>query len=87
MRPQAAAAEAVTLAGFFRAESLSAKLSNACLLTVQEIYAAFGRGDVAAMLGHMAGTVEWEYGVNSTAVPWLSPRRGRPDVSEFYAAF
>jgi len=54
--------------------------------TVQEIYQAFGQGDVPAILGHLAEDVEWEYGVNSTNVPWLQPRRGRAHVSEFFQA-
>jgi len=51
---------------------------------VQQIYAAFGRGDVPAILEHLAENVEWEYGVNSTDVPWLQPRRGRAEVGKFF---
>lgn len=51
---------------------------------VQQIYEAFGRGDVPAILDHLAEDVEWEYGVNSTSVPWLQPRRGRQGASEFF---
>lgn len=29
--------------------------------TVQEIYAAFGRGDIPAIPGHLAENVIWEY--------------------------
>lgn len=54
--------------------------------TVQEIYAAFGRGDVPAILARLADNVEWEYGTNSTDVPWLQPRRGRTQVPEFFQA-
>jgi len=54
--------------------------------TVQQIYQAFGRGDVPAILNHLAAGVEWEYGVNSTDVPWLQPRRGRAQVAEFFQA-
>lgn len=53
---------------------------------VQQIYQAFGRGDVPAILEHLAENVEWEYGVNSTNVPWLQPRRGRSHVPEFFQA-
>jgi hypothetical protein len=54
--------------------------------TVQEIYAAFGRDDVPAILERLAEDVVWEYGVNSTDVPWLQPRRGRSDVGKFFEA-
>lgn len=53
---------------------------------IQEIYAAFGRGDVPAILAALADDVEWEYGVNSTEVPWLQPRRGRAEVKTFFEA-
>ena len=53
---------------------------------VGQIYEAFGRGDVPAILEHLAEDVEWEYGVNSTDVPWLQPRRGRQEVPKFFEA-
>lgn len=51
---------------------------------VRQIYEAFGRGDIPAILDHLADDVEWEYGVNSTSVPWLQPRRGRQGASKFF---
>ncbi|HEX7185775.1 MAG TPA: nuclear transport factor 2 family protein [Thermoanaerobaculia bacterium] len=53
--------------------------------TAQEIYEAFGRGDVAAILERLDEDVEWEYGVASE-VPWLQPRRGRTGAAEFFAS-
>jgi len=47
--------------------------------------AALGRGDIPAILERLADSVEWEYGVNSTDVPWLQPGRGRAYVAEFFA--
>ena len=44
------------------------------LETVQAIYAAFGRGDVEAVLAHCATAPEWEYGGTSTDLPWLQPQ-------------
>ena len=43
--------------------------------TVQDIYAAFGRGDVPAILAQLAEDVDWEYGMADAGVPWLQPRR------------
>ena len=37
--------------------------------TVQQIYQAFGRGDVPAILDHLADDVDWECGPVSTDVP------------------
>lgn len=56
------------------------------LATVQSIYAAFGRGDVPAILNLLADDVDWEYGAPSTPVPWLQPRRGRAAVGGFFEA-
>jgi len=52
--------------------------------TVREIYAAFGRGDISTILGHLAPSVEWEYGFSAIDVPWLQPRRGPAEVRQFF---
>ncbi len=52
--------------------------------TVQHIYAAFGRGDVPAILDCLADDVEWEYGGSPNPVPWLQPLRGRQQVPRFF---
>jgi ketosteroid isomerase-like protein len=59
-------------------------MSNA--QTVQGIYAAFGRGDIPAILERLAPDVEWEYGTTGHGVPWLQPRRGREQVVGFFQA-
>lgn len=51
---------------------------------VQNIYQAFGRRDVPPILEQLADNVEWEYGINSTNVPWLQPRNGRDEVAGFF---
>jgi len=54
------------------------------LTTVQNIYAAFGRGDIPAILEHISDECEWEYGPGTNDVPWLQPRKGRAGVGEFF---
>ena len=54
------------------------------LETVQQMYAAFGRGDIPAILAHLSDDVEWEYGAGPTDVPWLQPRKGKQEVTEFF---
>lgn len=54
--------------------------------TVQQIYAAFGRGDVPAILATLAEDVDWEYNTFPNPVPWLQPRRGRDQVPAFFQA-
>ena len=56
------------------------------LTTVQEIYAAFGKGDVPAILDRLADSVEWEYGAGTTEIPWLKERHGRAGAAEFFAS-
>jgi ketosteroid isomerase-like protein len=54
------------------------------ITTVQNIYAAFGRGDVPAILEHISDDCVWEYGPGTSDVPWLQPRKGRAGVAEFF---
>lgn len=51
---------------------------------VQDIYAAFARGDVAAILDHLADDVAWEPGMKDHGVPWLTPGSGKGHVGEFF---
>jgi ketosteroid isomerase-like protein len=52
--------------------------------TVQDIYAAFGRGDIPAIIATLSEDVIWEYGTLDSGVPWLQPRRGRAEVVQFF---
>jgi ketosteroid isomerase-like protein len=59
--------------------------------TVQAIYQAFGRGDVAAILDKLAPGVQWESwtGKNSmqeSAHPLVTPRTGPQEVAGFFQA-
>lgn len=54
--------------------------------TVRAMYAAFLRGDIAAILDRTAADVEWEYEASAADVPWLVPRRGHDGVREFFAS-
>jgi hypothetical protein len=53
--------------------------------TVQAIYAAFGRGDVPGILGHLAEDVVWEHDWGGAPLPLYQPRRGRNQVPGFFA--
>ncbi len=56
--------------------------------TVQSIYAAFGRGDVPAILAHLHEDVAWEHWTGNSAqkagVPWLAAKHGAADVVSFF---
>jgi ketosteroid isomerase-like protein len=54
---------------------------------IQKMYAAFGRGDLAAIMEDLADDVSWE--VNSQAaasIPWYAPLKGKKDVPSFFRA-
>jgi hypothetical protein len=56
------------------------------IAVVQSIYAAFGRGDVPAILAACAPDVDWEYGQQDGEVPYLVRQRGREGVARFFGA-
>jgi len=51
--------------------------------TVREIYEAFGRGDVSAILNKLDDNVEWETQAPVPGVPWPQSRRGRANIAPF----
>ncbi len=59
------------------------------LATVQDIYAAFGRGDVPTILGHLAADVGWEDWEDNrgqkAGLEHLARREGRDAVGGFFA--
>jgi ketosteroid isomerase-like protein len=61
---------------------------NDNLATIAAIYAAFGRGDVPAILEHLATDVRWEEWADNSAqqagVPWLQARQGKDGALDFF---
>jgi hypothetical protein len=53
--------------------------------TLHAMYAAFGRGDVPGVLANLTDDVEWEYDWGREPIPLLRERRGREEVSGFFA--
>lgn len=51
---------------------------------VQDIYAAFGRGDVPAILDTLADKFEWHHHGPPDIVPWARSRHSREEVAEFF---
>jgi ketosteroid isomerase-like protein len=49
------------------------------------MFDCFDRGDIAGILECCSPDIEWEYGVNSTDVPWYQPQRGIEGVKRFLA--
>jgi len=51
---------------------------------VRQAYAAFGRGDVPAILELVDKDVDWEF-VGPKSLPYAGPRHGRAEVGAFFA--
>lgn len=58
------------------------------LQTLQNLYDAFGRGDVPTILELCSPEVEWEFGTSeaSRRIPWFAPGTGREAVVRFFHA-
>ena len=55
--------------------------------TIQDVYEAFGRGDVQAVLDRVTDDVDWATETSSTAAPWYGIRHGKDGVASFFQAF
>ena len=55
------------------------------IATVQKIYEAFGRGDVATILDQVTEDVDWASEPNGTA-PWHGVHKGKGEVPKFFEA-
>jgi ketosteroid isomerase-like protein len=55
--------------------------------TVAQVYDAFGRGDVAAILDVVTDDVNWGAETTSTVAPWYGARHGKDAVAKFFADF
>jgi ketosteroid isomerase-like protein len=55
--------------------------------TIQMVYEAFGRGDVAAILANVTDDVEWASEAAGSGAPWYGVRRGLEQVAAFFTEF
>lgn len=53
--------------------------------TIQSIYQAFGRGDVAAVVAAFVPEGEISFNVEKPAAPWQSRARGQAELPSFFA--
>jgi ketosteroid isomerase-like protein len=54
--------------------------------TVKQIYSAFSRGEIPAILDKLDEQIEWDTEAAVAGVPWLQPRRGRANIAGFFAS-
>ena len=52
--------------------------------TVRTIYDAFGRGDIATILGALTDDVDWSSGAASRSAPWFGRRIGKDAVTGYF---
>lgn len=54
--------------------------------TVQQIYEAFGKGDIATIMDKLADKVDWEYAYRDAPnpVPWFQSREDKAGVGKFF---
>jgi ketosteroid isomerase-like protein len=55
--------------------------------TIAQVYEAFGRGDVAAILEAVTDDVDWASDTASKAAPWYGIHHGKDGVMDFFRAF
>jgi ketosteroid isomerase-like protein len=53
---------------------------------VQQAFAAFGRGDIPAVLNMLTEDIEWRAPGPSDIVPWAGTFRGQAQVGQFFMA-
>src|SRR5262249_28813366 len=61
--------------------------ADANIKTIQQVYEAFGRGDVAAILNAVTDDVDWAAETTSTVAPRSGVRHGTDAVADFFAGF
>ena len=52
--------------------------------TIQRVYEAFGRGDVATIVDAVTDDVDWASDTSSTGAPWYGIRKGKDGVTAFF---
>jgi ketosteroid isomerase-like protein len=62
--------------------------ANDNVKTIQSVYEAFGRGDVAAILEVLTDDVDWaSEAADASGAPWYGVHHGRDGVAGFFEAF
>jgi ketosteroid isomerase-like protein len=61
--------------------------ADANIKTIAQAYEAFGRGDVAAILGMVTDDVDWGAEAASDGAPWYGVRHGRDAVARFFTDY
>lgn len=60
--------------------------SDPKIAAIERFYAAYGRGDMTALLDDLDEDVDWAAEAAGTSVPWWGNIRGRAEVPRFFEA-
>ena len=52
---------------------------------VQDLYAAFGRGDMTAVLGQLSEDVDWHFVANQADIPFAGCHKGHQAMLNFFS--
>lgn len=58
--------------------------SDPKIAAVQRLYAAYGRGDIEAVLAELSDDVDWAAEASGTSVPWWGAFHGKGEVPRFF---
>jgi hypothetical protein len=61
-------------------------MSEANKQTILDVYAAFGRGDVAFITSRVTDGTRWDFSVEPSDVPWHAPVGSKADLPSFFRA-
>ncbi len=62
-------------------------MSDHNVRTIQEVFQAFGRGDIPFILDRITDDSAWGYNVANSSVPWHQPVKGKDGVASFFDRF
>jgi ketosteroid isomerase-like protein len=54
--------------------------------TIQRVFDAFGRGDIATIVDNVSDDTVWGFNVSCSDVPWHAQVRGKQHVPDFFEA-
>jgi ketosteroid isomerase-like protein len=61
--------------------------ADANIKTIEQVYAAFGSGDVETILDALTEDIDWAADVATPVAPWHGERHGKGAVTDFFATF
>jgi ketosteroid isomerase-like protein len=59
-------------------------MGDAKVKTIEQVYEAFGRGDVDAILALVTDDVDWASEAESKVAPWHGTHKGKGEVAKFF---